>query len=415
MFRNLLILSLYIHLSDVKLINAYIAKRPDLTIIGSMKYADGLDRLSIGFIDCLYKDLNINFLSPNPIDFADLPAAVQQVINKQDGYFKHKTGKVTLFLSNPKHLYSNAINLLPKSDIKLAYSMLESNSIPKDWVKIFNNKFDAVVVPDKWLVNVYEKSGVKIPIFILPHGIYLKEFLEYKKRYRTIDSSLPFVFGCSAVFSDSKNQKLLVKAFHKEFGNNSKVRLVLHGRRGDTAPIFNLIKKLNSSNIKIINRVLNKSEYLEYMASLDCYVLVSKGEGFSVTPREALALGIPVILSNNTAHKTICNTGFVRPVKSDIPEDAYYVKFNDICGKKFNCKLLDVSEALSDVYNNYFSYLEKAKSGKEWVKQYQFENLFPKFISLFKPEKILYSTINSIEEYRLLTNSEDFLNKCQNI
>lgn len=414
MFRNLLILSI-VNFIGTNILNAYSVTRPDLTVIGSMKYADGLDRLSIGFIDCLYKELNINFLSPNPIDFFDLPPTVQQVINKQESLFKHKTGKVALFLSNPKHLYSNAISLLPNSDIKIAYSMLESDSIPKEWAKIFNNRFDAVVVPDQWLVSVYKKSGVKIPIFILPHGIYLKEFLEYEKRYRSSDSSLPFLFGCSAVFSDSKNQKLLVKAFHKEFGNNPKVRLVLHGRRGDSESVFRLTQKLKTTNIKIINRVLSKSEYLEYMASLDCYILVSKGEGFSVTPREALALGIPVILSNNTAHKTICKTGFVRSVKSDIPEDAYYIKFNDICGKKFNCHLSDISEALRDVYNNYNSYVEKAKLGKEWVKQYQFENLFPKFISLFKPKKVLLADINSIKEDGLLTNSKNLFNKYQNV
>ena len=59
-------------------------------------------------------------------------------------------------------------------------------------------------------------------------------------------------------------------------------------------------------------------KYIEFISTFDCYVNLSKGEGFSIPPRESLALGIPCIISDNTAHKTICDSGLVLPVTSKI-------------------------------------------------------------------------------------------------
>ena len=47
-------------------------------------------------------------------------------------------------------------------------------------------------------------------------------------------------------------------------------------------------------------------------------------EGFSITPREALAMKKPCILSNNTAHKKMCAKKYAYGVKSEIKESAYY-------------------------------------------------------------------------------------------
>ena len=35
-----------------------------------------------------------------------------------------------------------------------------------------------------------------------------------------------------------------------------------------------------------MTRLLPGQDHVEFMCSLDCYVLVSKGEGFSVTPKD---------------------------------------------------------------------------------------------------------------------------------
>jgi len=142
------------------------------------------------------------------------------------------------------------------------------------------------------------------------------------------------------------------------------------------------------------------------MRSFDCYVSLSTGEGFAIGPRESLALGIPVIITNNTAHKTICQEGFVKSVPSNIIIPGTYYDFeNDQKGYGFDCSIDDAARALKEIYDNYDFYLNKAQKGREWVKQYLKENMTKKYLNLIKPTKILLGNKNIITDDYLMTNS----------
>lgn len=385
-----------------------ILSRVDVTVVGPMLYADGIGRISIGFMDCLKKDISMNFIQTSGSQ-KDVPEHVLKIVNNKDT----GPGKITILFDPPWSTISNSFSKISnQSGIRLAYSMIESSAIPRQWVQIFNSKFDAVLVPDQYYVDVYKNSGVKIPIFVFPHGIYLEEFLNSPIKNK---KNNPFIFGFSAgLHSDRKNPEMLVDAFCKEFGTNANVRLHIHVRFGDNRLINRLeekIKNINSHNIKLTTRVLSAQEYLDFLSSLDCFVSFTKGEGYSVTPREALALGISCIITNNTAQSTICKTGFVRSVPSDIKEPAHYLLYGGNIGYHFNCKINDACDAMRDVYENYQIYLDKARNGREWVKQYLYANLYPKYLTLVKPQKIILGSKNLIDNGVITTDSKNLYNK----
>ncbi len=384
----------------------------DLTLIGPLHFADGLGRSTIILMDMLKRDLRINFIcSREKIRLTDVVSSIRPIIMNPDT----SPGKVSLLVDALWYTWHPAYLYVPTSDIKIAYSMLESTEIPQQWVTILNNQFDAVVVPDKFLVQVYKQSDVKIPIFLLPCGLYLEEFLNHPQKKQ---KNTPFVFGMSATLTPRKNYLTLVKAFAQEFGNNPLVQLKLHARSTDKkslASFKQIIKHLHLNNVELTVKSSTQQEYLEFMKSLDCYILLSKGEGFSITPREALALGIPCILSKNTAHTTICNTGLVRAVPSLIMEPAYYSEFKKHIGYYFNCKINDVREAMRDVYSNYEHYLSKAVVAREWVQQYTLKNLRPFYLNLIKPKKVTLGHYNSINEHGLITNSKELYRKYINL
>lgn len=379
----------------------------DLTLVGIMKYADGLGRIPIGLIDILKEDVEINFI-PIAVD----PVGINQEI-KDIAFNSDKTpGKVSL-LTSPIFWCEEQLfyQYVPESDIKIAYSMFESTQIPPRWVKILNNKFDAVVVPDPYLIKVYQNSGVKIPIFMIPIGMYLDDFLLKEKRS---SSNQPFVFGGSAAYSPRKNIPLMIQAFAEEFGNSNEAILRIHGRLGSIEQFQNLARTLGVSNIEFSTGDLSQKEYIEFIHSFDCYINLPKGEGFSCCPREALALGIPCILSNNTAQKTLCKSGFVRSVPSKIVERALYgIKYYDShrVGNQFNCEVKDVRQALRDVYTNYEHYLTLAQSARQWVKQYSWDQLKLKYLNLVKPKKIILGKKNIVTDSYLMTNSRELYKK----
>ena len=59
-------------------------------------------------------------------------------------------------------------------------SMFETTSIPESWVAKLNSYFDFVTVPDEYLVDVYKNAGVQIPIYLLPMGSFIEDWIGLK-------------------------------------------------------------------------------------------------------------------------------------------------------------------------------------------------------------------------------------------
>lgn len=394
--------------------------RPYLTVVGVVNMADGLGRQSVEVMDTLKDKVSIGFVPTHLPCYKDVPKPVKRLIKNT-----HKPlGKCILFEESiwtpEKNHYEVLKTKKNPKQVRIAYTMFESSKIPKEWVEILNDYFDAAVVPDSYYVKVYQNSGVEVPIFVLPLGLNLKPFLDQEVKKKP---HLPLVFGHLSALVGRKNQMTLVESFHAAFGNSENVALRLNARYWDKEiadKIEEYIEKNQIKNIHLTKQSLSASEYLELFKSIDCYVSISKGEGFSIQPREAMALGIPIIVSNNTAQSTLCRAGLSRIVRSDIKEPALR-KWGTILkepiryGEEFACTKEDVMEALLDVYDNYDYYLARAEKLKSWVKQYDYSNLKPYYLSLIKPKKVCLSTKNRITENVLFTNSKELYEKYQKV
>lgn len=384
--------------------------KPYLTVIGEMNYWGSLTRASIGAIDILYKDFPINFIrTPRgdiaKINFKDISGHVKKIVKKSS----KKYGKLILLcetLNNSSVI--KEVKKLPKDSLKIAISVTEFSKISAKWVKIYNKYFDAILVADQFLIEIYKKSGINIPVFLFPNGTYTKGFLQAPVRYYTGEK--PFTFGVSSTFIPRKNNEMLVMAFIKAFGNNPKFRLKICGRYGHTDSVNKIIKKAQVNNISIIQKQLSQADYIKFMSSLDCYVSLSKGEGFSITPREAMLMKKPCILSNNTGHKTICDTGFVKVVESNKAE--VVDGNNGIC---YNCDIKDAIAALKDVYNNYSKYLLLTEEAKQWALQFDYYKQKNLYLGFIKPDKIIFSDKNVIKHNLIETNSRELYDKYNNL
>ncbi len=385
-------------------------KSYDLTVVGFIRQGDGIGKVAFNLINMLKKDIKINFVFNHDASnqYIDVPKSIKKIIKNPD-----KTpAKISISTGFLWNSWNKGYKYVPDSKIKLAYSMIESDALPPQSVTILNSKFDAVIVPDEFQKVVYSNSGVKIPIFVLPMPLLLDDFLAKPVK---IAPNVPFTFGTSAVFEPRKNHALLLDAFAAEFGNNPHVKLRLHGRFGFPEiieSIRNNIKLYNLTNVEVLDHALPYNSYVDFMSSLDCYVFLSKGEGFSMTPRESMALGIPCILSNNTAHITMCKTGLVKSVEPTITRTAYYATYKQNAGMEYDCSIKDVRAALRDVYSNYKHYLSLAAKSKNWVQRYQSYNLKQKYLAFIKPKKIILGKENKIlNDNSLSTNSSSLFRK----
>lgn len=394
--------------------------RPYLTVVGVVRMADGLGRQSVEIIEALKNEVSVGFLQTSRPCYKDVPKNVKRILKNQ----YRPLGKVVIFeecIWTPEKEHYKLLRA-PRSDdqIRFAYTMFESTRIPEQWVSILNEYFDAAIVPDPYLVHIYEKCGVEIPVFVLPLGLNLKPFLDQEVKKKPHH---PIVFGNFAACLGRKNQRLLVEAFHEAFGESSQVSLKINSRycHPEVAKeIDDYLQKHQIKNVTFSKKCFTNEEYLQEFKSLDCLVSISKGEGFSIQPREAMALGIPVIVTDNTAQKTLCKSGLVKAVKAEMIEPSMntwgsILKYPLQYGYDFNCRKEDVVQALQEMYQNYDVYLARAEKLKEWVKKYDYSEIRPFYISLVKPKLVELSTKNKITEEGISTDSKALYDKYQKL
>jgi glycosyltransferase involved in cell wall biosynthesis len=385
-------------------------KQPYLTVLGPVLMTDGLGRHSAELIDALKNEMEIGFKATGPFFLKETPLDIRKILKR-----KAPLGKVLVYqdylVVNGQPLSGSLQTLKNKDHIRIAQSMFESSAIPPEWVIVLNHYFDAVFVPDKFLVEVYKNSGVTIPVFELPLALNLEKF--YKIPLKMAKNS-PVVFANLSTAIPRKNQVKLIQAFHKAFGNSPEVKLRLNSRQGEpfySQAIKNEIYRLGATNIEFTEIVLPDELYLKTFQNIDCYVNVSTGEGFSIQPREAMALGIPVIITDNTGQSTICSTSLVRKIPSLVKTPAFYPTYSNYYGYSYDCELEDIVSALKDVYDNYDYYLQQGPAAREWAKQCSFEHLRSLYLGLIKPKKMILGSINKITPDCLFTDSQELCEK----
>lgn len=194
--------------------------------------------------------------------------------------------------------------------ISVGFTIWETSKLHPDWPGYINNNVQKVLVGCNWNKEVFQTSGVTIPIGVVPHGINMSEF-EGIKPYNIagIDDDT-YMFYSIFQWTERKNPLALIKAYWHEFKKEDNVALVLKTYRGDYSEpekeaIRNTIKRLKDvfpndyhPPIYLIPNLLTEAEILGLHARGDCYTSFDRGEGFGLSPFTAGACGNPIIVTN---------------------------------------------------------------------------------------------------------------------
>ena len=139
----------------------------------------------------------------------------------------------------------------------------------------------------------YIRNGVDVGKFYKPS---LKQRIELRDKYH-IEREL-FVFVYSGQFIPRKNQEMLVKAFINNCDDKTILLLLGDG------PQLDECKRIAQADNRIIFAG-NVGNVEEYLSLSDVYVSTSISEGMPNGVLEAMATGIPVLLSDIEQHKEI--------------------------------------------------------------------------------------------------------------
>jgi glycosyltransferase involved in cell wall biosynthesis len=187
---------------------------------------------------------------------------------------------------------------------RIGYALTEVNGIPKEWVQSAN------LMDEIWVTSVFNQSGfvesgVRRPIFVMPHGVDPERFNLGAPAFRLKDA---FVFLSVFEWSERKAPEVLLRAFNRAFRKSDDVVLFCKimappwASFDIPAAVEGLGLSHQGGRIVIdVGTYLRPEELGSLYRSADCFVLPTRGEGWGLPIYEAMACGLPVITTDWSA------------------------------------------------------------------------------------------------------------------
>lgn len=267
-----------------------------------------------------------------------------------------KREKIGIIKTTPELFYKCT------SEFRIGYTMVENTKIGKKWTD-WCNQMDMLFVPSEYLVDVFKESGVTKPILSVRQGIDSKKF-----PYITRRPQRAFVFGTVGYQDDRKNWQDLVTAFCSEFEPSEPVELWIKNTNGYwNSTLF------QDDRIKIINRMYTFEEVQKLYSYFDCFVFPSHAEGSGLPPREAMATGLPTIVTNWSGLTEIADPSIsypLTPISIDHPD----VRGPEQPGFMAKIDVQELMYLMRYVYEHPQEGIEKGKRASEYVhKEYNWD------------------------------------------
>lgn len=241
------------------------------------------------------------------LGFFVLAKKIKQVIGEESPSIIHTQGVradslASQFASDIPCI--STVRNFPQLDLLMTYGRLKGKLLELTQVKALR-KLARVCGVSAAVAKNLEKQYQLSNVACVRNGVDTNRFRpvtgeqRVKLRYALELPEDGYQFVSSGHLSDRKNPLMLIRAFIKAFGESQNVTLVFVGAGELDAECKRLAE---GHNIRFAGRVTNVSDYL---AASDCFVSASRAEGMPNAALEAMATGLPVVLSDIPPHKEI--------------------------------------------------------------------------------------------------------------
>ena len=271
----------------------------------------------------------------------------------------------------------------------------EETIIPKEYIDNFNKYLDGIGTTSSFVTNNLKKCGLKIPVRTIGNGVELSYNYEKIKPYDLKTKKRNKFLHISSCFP-RKGVDILLKSYYETFTDKDDVCLIIKTFPNPHNNIEKIIANLNDNfdnppEVELINCDLTEEKLYSLYKIADCYVQVSRGEGFGLPVAEAMLAKIPVIVSPNTGMSDFCNNDTANLVDYKMVEAKTHITSNGSCWAEPNEKTL--SELMYKfIYKKESLHIdEKVNNAHELIsKEFSWSRVADKWTDF----------INEIEEYK---------------
>lgn len=199
--------------------------------------------------------------------------------------------------------------LTKKARKRICYPVFDGSVPPLEWTDRINKDFDVCLTPSQYCARNLARYGVHIACTNLECAVLIDELLALRPADTAGNGK--FRFGCISANETRKNLPFLVASFAETFAGNDDVELFIHtfDRNDLTCPMDKLVATCrryeHDCHIRLSTGFIPQSEIIRLWSTFQAYICPQSATGYFTTPVEALAAGIPCILSDIPVHREL--------------------------------------------------------------------------------------------------------------
>lgn len=191
----------------------------------------------------------------------------------------------------------------PRAGALAAIVPWEFGSVPAEWVDQIQRNVDELWVPSEFVRQMYVDDGVDPErVQVIPNGVDLELFTPAPSDRQREDGITRFLFVGGVI--PRKGPDLLLRAYISAFAGREDVLLTVKDfgadgiyRDGDRHALRAHAESGRLPRIELIERELPAGQLVDLYQSADVLVHPYRGEGFGMPVLEAMACGLPVIVT----------------------------------------------------------------------------------------------------------------------
>jgi len=224
------------------------------------------------------------------------------------------------------------------------------------------NEVDLLLTPSDWCKQMWERASVYTPIKVIELSAS-HHFLE-AELWKPHDRK-EFVVVSWATMTPRKSPAEMIYVFKQAFPRRKypHCRFKIKTRANLCGSIEHDFPKLDDDRVEIINQDWTAEQMVEFARSADVAMFLSKGEGSGRPGREAMALGLPCVIADNTGYHSICKPRYVTPIRT------HHTERSPLGGEWYVPDWDQSVEMLRWHYDSRKEAAEMAGNGAEWYRR----------------------------------------------
>lgn len=202
----------------------------------------------------------------------------------------------------------------PSARVRIIYTMMETEVVHPNMIRIMNENYDECWTPTKWNAETFKRSGLHIPVYVMPLGIDPAIYspgndvrmpqgtLMTTAEAGKVETPKGFLFIYVFQPSFRKGLDFLLGAFNEAFAGDPMAGLVLGTTEYSLKETGMLPRPDLSVKIWAMSGRFTERDLAAMYRACQVYVCTSRGEGWNLPLQEAAACGLPVIAPRTSVH-----------------------------------------------------------------------------------------------------------------